>query len=137
MLSDAALPPSERADRAAAFQHRAVAKLRRSFQAGYPATLAELEDWKDEDIRVLDTNPEFRELVSQIEAKLRAAPHGPGRQALELRDWVGRRIVLRIGCQAGSPCPRAIFWFHCPLRIAIGHYPFEGSGTTETRPQFS
>jgi tetratricopeptide (TPR) repeat protein len=75
VLSDAALPPSERADRAAAYQRRAVAQLRRSFQAGYPATVADLEEWKkDQDIRVLGTNEEFRELVSQIEAKLRAAP---------------------------------------------------------------
>jgi hypothetical protein len=73
--SDASLPPSERAVRAAAYQRRAIAQLRRSFQAGYPATLAQLEEWgKDDDVRVLGTNPEFRELVSQIEAKLRAAP---------------------------------------------------------------
>jgi hypothetical protein len=74
VLSDAALPPSVRADRAAAYQRRAIAQLRRSFQAGFPATLAEFKDWNAEDIRVLGTNPEFRELVSQIEAKLRAAP---------------------------------------------------------------
>jgi hypothetical protein len=74
MLSDAALPPSERAERAAACKRRAVAQLRGCFQAGYPATLAQFEDWNDEDIRVLGTDPEFRELVSQIQAKLRSAP---------------------------------------------------------------
>jgi serine/threonine-protein kinase len=75
VLSDASLPPSERADRAAAIQRRAVAQLRRGFEAGYPATLAQFEEWKkDDDIRVLGTDREFRELVSQMEAKLRSAP---------------------------------------------------------------
>ena len=74
VLSDAALPPSERAVSRRRVPAPSRRGLRRSFQAGYPATLAEIEEWKDEDIRVLDTNPEFRELVSQIEAKLRAAP---------------------------------------------------------------
>jgi hypothetical protein len=73
VLSDATVPASNRADRAAACQRRSVAQLRRSFQAGYPATLVEFEEWKDEDIRALATNPEYRELISQIEAKLRAA----------------------------------------------------------------
>jgi tetratricopeptide (TPR) repeat protein len=75
VLSDASLPPSERAVRAAACQRQAIAQLRRSFEAGYPATLAEFEEWKkDEDIRVLGTNREFQELVSEIDAKLRRAP---------------------------------------------------------------
>jgi tetratricopeptide (TPR) repeat protein len=75
VLSDTSLPPSVRADRAAAYQRRAVAQLRRGFEAGYPATLGQFEEWKkDEDVRVLGTDREFRELVSQMEAKLRAAP---------------------------------------------------------------
>jgi serine/threonine protein kinase len=74
-LADASLPPSERTVRAAAYQRQAIAQLRRCFQAGSPATLAEFEEWnEDDDVRALATNPEFQKLVIEIKAKLGTAP---------------------------------------------------------------